>query len=170
MERMQIEAPSELTLTEKNEFIDVVRAAGEARGISMDRVNKAVCLVRYFSPDGLIGTAALKKPGDGYRKGCFSKAGLAELERSYTLELGYVWAVDGTRGRGAGHLLVAAALSQREKKMSVFATSESSNFGMHRVLDSRHFEHVGKDWLVPRKDKPHRRLALFVSPGSERSR
>jgi GNAT superfamily N-acetyltransferase len=167
MARIQIEAPTELTLAEKNEFIKVVKAAGEAPGISMARVDEAECLVRYFSPDEIIGTAALKKPLDVYRKSCFSKAGHAELERFFPLELGYVWAHDSARGRGLGHLLAAAALSWREKKTGVFATSESTNLGMHRVLESRHFERAGKDWSAPRDGKPNRRLALFLSPGVE---
>ena len=120
--------------------------------------------MRFYLSERLSGTAALKKPTEDYRKRCFQNAGITNLERSFPLELGYVVTHTDLRGRGLAHLLVAAALNQREKETGVFATSESSNFAMHRILDSRHFERAGKDWPAPRKDESQSPpCSLFVT-------
>jgi hypothetical protein len=166
MDELKIGKPDDLNDDEKAELIEFVKAAGEVPGITLEHVKQAVCVVRLRSADALIGAAALKTPYDTYRTDRFAKAGLAGAERHYPLELGYLAVqTDLRQRRGLGHLLVAAALSRREKTTGVFATSEISNFGMHSILASRHFERAGADWEAPRKNTPDRRLALFLSPG-----
>jgi hypothetical protein len=53
MARLQIDAPVQLTDAEKQEFMNAIKAAGEAPHITMDRVNAAAFLIRYFTTDGL---------------------------------------------------------------------------------------------------------------------
>lgn len=158
MEILSIATPDELRKVSKQKLADFaafVRKAGEANA---SHVNSAKCLVQLYS-DKLIGTAALKTD-KGYRNSCFEKAGLAELADKFSFELGYVVVDPTLRGRGLSHLVVAAALSLREKA-GVYATSNLSNLAMHKVLGSRGFIRAGVPWES--QTKPGQHVALFVS-------
>jgi hypothetical protein len=157
METLRIATPDDLDKENKGqlaEFAAFVRTAGEANAM---HVNSAKCLVQ-LRLETLIGTAALKTDKN-YRNACFKNAGLDELAATFPLELGYVVVDPKLRGRGLSHLVVAAALSQREKA-GVYATSNLSNLAMHRVLESRGFIRAGVPW---ESQKNSGYLALFLS-------
>jgi GNAT superfamily N-acetyltransferase len=158
VEILSIAAPSELKKLDKQQVADFatfVRKAGEASALHVD---SAKCLVQLHF-DRLIGSAALKTD-EGYRNTCFERAGLAELRDKFPFELGYVVIDPTMRGRGLSHLVVAAALSQRENA-GVYATSNLLNLAMHRVLESRGFVRAGVPWQSQKKAGQH--LALFLS-------
>jgi GNAT superfamily N-acetyltransferase len=158
METLNIATPDELKKINKQqlaEFATFVKKAGEA---SASHVNSAKCLAQLRS-DRLIGTAALKAD-KVYRNNCFKKAGLAELADKFPFELGYIVVDPTQRGRGLAHLLVAAALSRREKA-DIYATSNLLNLAMHKVLESRGFIRAGVPWES--QIKPGQHLALFLS-------
>lgn len=148
METLRITTPEELEKENKQQLADFaafVRKAGEA---DASHVSSAKCLVQLH-PGKLIGTAALKTD-KGYRNTCFKKAGLAELADKFPLELGYVVVDPTLRGRGLSHLVVAAALSQRENA-GVYGTSNLLNLAMHKVLESRGFIRAGVPWESQKK-------------------
>jgi GNAT superfamily N-acetyltransferase len=158
MEILSIATPDELQKVNKQQLADFaafVRKAGEAKAL---HVNNAKCLVQLHSGK-LIGTAALKTD-EGYRNSCFEKASLADLADKFSFEVGYVVVDPTLRGRGLSHLVVAAALSRREKA-GVYATSNLLNLAMHKVLESRGFIRAGVPWES--QTKPGQHLALFLS-------
>lgn len=113
METVSITTPDEIKESNKQqlaEFVAFVKKAGEASALHVD---SAKCLV-LLRASKLVGTAALKTDKI-YRNGCFKRAGLADLANQFPFELGYVVVDPTLRGRGLSHLVVAAALSRREK-------------------------------------------------------
>lgn len=158
MESLSIVTPDELKKINKYQLADFTAFVTKAGEASASHVNSAKCLVQLHS-EKLIGTAALKTDRS-YRNSCFKKAGLAELADKFPFELGYVVVDLALRGRGLSHLVVAAALSRREKS-GVYATSNLLNLAMHKVLESRGFIRAGVPWES--KKKPEQYLALFLS-------
>jgi GNAT superfamily N-acetyltransferase len=161
MEMLSIADPDTLQKENKQQLVDFaafVRNGGEAKAL---HINSAKCLVQLRS-DKLIGTAALKTD-KSYRNTCFERAGLTELADKFPFELGYVVVHPPLRGRGLSYLVVAAALSWREKS-GVYATSNLVNLAMHRVLESRGFIRAGVPWES--ELSPGQYLALFLSVGT----
>jgi hypothetical protein len=157
METVSIATPDEIKISNKQqlaEFAAFVRKAGEASALHVD---SAKCLVQLRAAN-LVGTAALKTDKK-YRISCFKEASLPDLADQFPLELGYVVVDPTLRGRGLSHLVVAAALSRREKS-GVYATSNLANFAMHKVLESRGFIRAGVPWES--KTKRGQSLALFL--------
>jgi GNAT superfamily N-acetyltransferase len=161
MEILRVATPGELKEQSNHhldDFTAFVKSAGEA---DASHVKTAKCLVQLYRSERLVGTAALKA-NSSYRNSCFKSAGVEELADSFPLELGYVAVDKELRRRGVSHLLVAAALSRREKS-GVYATSNLVNLPMHKVLETRGFTRAGVPWES--KKKPGQYLALFLSTG-----
>ena len=152
--------PSKMTTAEKHEFIAFVRKAGEVGAATLPNlVDHAVALVTLRDGQTLIGTAAIKKPNDGYRRQQFIKAKVEGLTDAYRLELGWVHVHPNHRHKGHGHALVAKAV-EAVPGQGLYATTKNDE--MRPILEAYDFAVQGIPY--PSEQNSAAKLALFVRP------
>lgn len=158
VEIIAVKKPSNCCDTELQGFEALVRAGGEVTSSGLrERINGAEALV--FATDHLLnGIAALKKPNLNYKTNVFRKAQATVSADEFPLELGWVFVMPSSRGKGLSHKLVDAALGGANGR-SVFATSRSNNKPMHRALEAHGFFRHGQPYASQRGDQ---KLVLFI--------
>jgi predicted GNAT family N-acyltransferase len=143
-------SPRECSAIEIDQFCRMVASGGEvdqdglrARTMSAERL--------VFLRNGLelIGTAAIKNPGETYQSSVFAKARSSHSRRDFPHELGWVVVAKEHRNRGVSKILTVAAL-RAAGQSSLFATSRAENAPMQRTLLSYGFVADGEpyksDW------------------------
>jgi predicted GNAT family N-acyltransferase len=146
-----------LSISERDEFITFVGKAGEVNtGTLPALVNQALVLLTLSDGPNLIGTAALKRPSDGHRRGEFRKAGVERLADAYPVELGWIVVHEDYRGRGHAHALVTKALDI-SPKLGTYATTKSDQ--MRVILPQHGFLILGERY--PSELNPNAELSLF---------
>jgi len=149
-----------MTVPERDAFIRFVEAAGEVNPATLPGlVDRALALVSLVDGEDLIGTAAIKRPLAGYRRGVFAAAGTADAAHLYQVELGWVHILGARRGEGLPKLLMDAAMAASEG-LSVYATTKEPK--MHTILPRYGFALLGDAY--PSKQEPGAMLRLFVRP------
>lgn len=149
--------PSEMTAADKAAFIDFVNAGGEVNPATLpDLVENAVALVLLFNDGALIGTAAIKEPHPGHRRGEFAKADIAACADDFFLELGWVVVHPDHRKRGHAGSLVREAIAL-VGATGVYATTKTHR--MRMILEESGFEAMGLPY--PSHLKPEVKLTLF---------
>jgi GNAT superfamily N-acetyltransferase len=159
---MSIEAtkPSDMRRVERDDFIAFVRTAGEVDPATLPNlVDRAVVLVTLREGEALIGTAAIKKPNEGYRRQQFSKANVEALTNAYALELGWVHVHPDHRKKGHGHALVAKAVEAAGGE-ALYATTKNEK--MRPLLEANGFSIQGSPY--PSVQDPTAKLTLFCRP------
>ena len=152
--------PSELTPSERSEFITFVGNAGEVNlGTLPALVSRAGALITIADGQNLIGTAAIKRPTEDHRRGEFSKAKVVELADAYPFELGWVVVDENHRRCGLGRRLVAEAIAS-SPGFGVFATTKSDQ--MRRMLVEFGFAALGQPYRSVLN--PEAKLTLFGRP------
>lgn len=117
--------PSEMTYVEREAFIAFVGAAGEVNlGTLPTLVGRAAALVTLHDGTNLIGTAAIKTPGDAHRRGEFRKAKVEGSADAYPMELGWVVVHPDRRRRGHARTLVAKAV-EAVTEHGMYATTKT---------------------------------------------
>lgn len=139
-------------------FIDFVHRAGEVDPATLPGlVDDAVVLVTMYEGDTLIGTAAVKRPLQGYRSKTFKKANDEKAAGEYQFEIGWVHVHPDHRRKGHGVNLVTAALGQVASG-GVYATTKNDT--MRKILAALGFKAVGKDYKSTLR--PDEMLSLFA--------
>ena len=105
-----------------------------------------------------MGIGALKRPGNGYRKGVFTKSGTTLVPSEFPFELGWVYVIPECRNDGIGQRIVDAILGVAADQR-IFATSRSTNEAMHKRLKRSGFIREGEPFLSNLGDHT---LVLFV--------
>ncbi len=142
---------------ERQEFARLVRQGFPAARALERRIRDAQCLAFYHTAGGsLVAVAAIKAPGERYRRDVFAQADAPVTPADHPLELGWVFVVPDYRRTGIAEALCRALLA-RAPTSSLFATTRPGNEFMIRILSALGFARVGKPY--PRRDEE---LVLFV--------
>jgi predicted GNAT family N-acyltransferase len=153
--------PQAFSQQERREFMDLVIAGGEVGNAVLEtNVNKARCLVLLRLQKQLLGVAALKNPRSTYRTRIERNSGTDLGAHTFPYELGYVFVIEGARGRGYSGQLTAAALSACDRR-GVFATSRSDNHQMHASLRRHGFSQAGQSYTGR---SPQQLFYVFLRP------
>jgi predicted GNAT family N-acyltransferase len=151
--------PSECSEVELQDFAAFVRASGEVVVDGLDvRIKKAEALIFLKENSFLKGIAGVKKPKDSYKEDVFKKAQVPDKANEFTFELGYIFVLPSSRGRGLSHYLVKEALSNIGS-LPIYATSRADNDAMHKILNKYDFAQCGE--VYDSNDKK-RALVLFT--------
>lgn len=157
---LTVTKPEDMTKAERAAFIAFVNEAEEVDPDTLPGlVDEAAALVTVHDGDTLIGTAALKRPSEVYRKRTFKKAGEEAAEAAHMLELGWMHVHKDHERQGHGQRLAQAALDAA-KGAGVYATTK--NDAMRRMLPKLGFGKAGGDY--PSTLKPEEKLSLFTHP------
>lgn len=159
-----LKRPADCSAEELLAFERVVREtfAGSDDGLP-DRIRSARALAFRYAADGaLAAIAALKEPGDDYRREVFRKAGVSADPEDFGVELGWVWVAPEHRGRRIGEHLCRRLLAQPALPRA-FATTRPDNAAMIRELHALCFERHGEPYPHVRRDET---LVLFLGPSA----
>jgi hypothetical protein len=146
---------SECTATEREAFVDSVAEGGavQLHFIKMG-VENAERLVFAYRADQLVGTAALKRPKEGYRAGVFASAKANKTPEDYPYEVGYVWVHESQRGRSLSLKLLIHAMSANSHDRMYATTGDPA---MTKSLEKAGFSETGSPY--PGQNGP---LRLFT--------
>lgn len=155
-----VKAPGQCTSGELDAFVSLVRAGGQVtpRGL-LSRVQRAHSLAFLRTDDHLIGVAGLKFPSANHRAEVARGTGWPLSESGFPLELGWVFVLPSARG-GRSYVLCEPLLASAAND-GVFATSTTSNIGMHVTLHKLGFVRKGAAWPSSQNSDV---LWLFVRP------
>jgi RimJ/RimL family protein N-acetyltransferase len=139
-----VKPPSECTEIERAAFLAYVLDGGEVGSAGLegriDRAEKMLFLTDDAS--GLVGISALKRPDTAYRDGVFKACGLDRLATQFNIEIGWIYLVNRSRGRGLSLELVDPLLDIVAAR-PVFATTRVNNLAINSVLPKRGFRLAG---------------------------
>jgi predicted GNAT family N-acyltransferase len=165
--RVESRAPKVSSEAEMAAFCRLVREYGQVHDDGLEeRVLRARRLVFLRDDDVLAGTAAIKDPTQHHRRNVFRKAGAADIDSGYVLELGYVVVAEAYQGRKLSRVLVNTAL-EGFASTPLFATSRASKGRMHSTLKRFAFRQVGDAYASEEEDE---KVLLFVRDAAEESR
>lgn len=155
-----VKSPDELSVAELGSFVALVNEGGEVGGGLKSRVKGAAALAMLHDVSGkLIGTAAIKKPYDSYRRDVFAKSKAELIATNYPYELGWIYLLEECRGRHLASPLISEVIS-RFKKAAIFGTARADNKAMHHHFCKQHFKRVGDPYLSI--EHPDKEIVLFV--------
>lgn len=140
--------PSGASMEQRREFARLVRRGFKTAGTGLaGRIRASRRLAfHYSSGEDLVAIAALKSPGDQYRRRVFDAAGLHEDYAGYKSELGWVYVEPAYRGNRLATTLCRRLLSDAAID-AVFATTRTDNAMMSRVLRTCGFDAAGKPYV-----------------------
>jgi GNAT superfamily N-acetyltransferase len=160
-----IKTPNSCSRRDLNEFQRQVEKGDEVETSGLrERIRRAFLLAFAYIGDSIVGVAGLKNPCPSYKRKIFEKADLKQRCHEFDKELGWVFVVEGHRGRGISTRLVKALLKEAGG-FNIFATSRIEIVPMHRALMSAGFLEAGKSFISGRGNKV--KLFLNFSPPSE---
>lgn len=162
--RIEVKSPSDCSDSELKQFVALVNEGGEVANGLDGRVRRAVVLAMMYCSDDLVGTAAIKRPNNNYRKKVFQNANAGQQPSSYPVELGWIYIAPEHRGKGKTTALVEAALHQLDGGYA-FATTRQNNEAMHHVLQKTGFSHVGNPYAS--KEHHGEKILLFLRPAGK---
>jgi hypothetical protein len=159
MNEVTAKSPAECTATEVEDFASLVLAGGEvgSQGL-IGRVAKAEGLGFLRRQGCLVGVAGLKKPEASYRSRVSTSAKFVLSREAFPFELGWVFVMPSARGAKLS-LPLCALLVAWAGTGGIFATSRTSNAGMHATLAKLGFLRVGEEWQSKQVKEA---LCLFV--------
>lgn len=132
-------SPDKCSTDELRKFLDLVLKGGEVTPVGLEaRIRKAERLIFSIESDCLIGITAIKKPDQSYKQTLFQKARVSTDCEQFLFELGWIFVLPSSRGAGASHTLVEAALAATDNK-GIFATTREDNIPMTKLLISHGF-------------------------------
>jgi predicted GNAT family N-acyltransferase len=159
MDEVTAISPDGCSASEVSDFVALVLAGGEVSENGLEtRVANAKCLGFLRRKGCLVGVAGLKQPEDNYRNRTASNAKVALPLEAFPFELGWVFIMQSARGAKLSGPLCESVLAA-VGTAGVFATSRSTNFGMHATLKKLGFQRAGVEW--PSKQTKEN-LCLFV--------
>lgn len=155
--------PSECTANEFKKIVALVREGGEvtAGGLE-DRARQAEVFALLTSNEEIVGIAALKNPNAAYRDYVSRSSGASLVNSSLPYELGWVYVSPPHRGAGYGHELCLRLMTSNGL-VGLFATSNTENASMHRVLFKLGFGLAGSPYRSRRGDH---QLQVFIKPAT----
>ncbi len=160
IELIVIKKPNECSDAELQDFAALVRAGGEVIEDGLDtRINNAEALVFLTQNNCLKGIAAIKNPDQHYKIRVFQSAKTSVQVNNFSLELGWVYVMPSSRGKGLSHKLAQASLDFTGGQ-AIFSTARSDNKPMHKVLITHGFSKHGMEYDSSRDSK--QKLTLFV--------
>lgn len=143
---ISVKTPAECSASELADFAAFVRAGGEVISVGLEqRIASAHALVFLCDGECLLGIAALKNPSSRYRAYVFKKASAALKPETFHLELGWIFLLPSSRGKGLSHQLVNVAVAH-VARTQMFATSRSDNASMHKSLVAAGFVKHGLEY------------------------
>lgn len=159
MTNIQISTFSALTADARTQFRAFVEAAGEVNLYTLpDLMVTAVALISLTDDHGnLIGTAAIKRPNENYRRSIFKKAGVGEQADCYAIELGWIHVHPDYRGQGHPKRLMGAAIEVVNSN-NVYATTKAAK--MHTILPRFGFSPLGSTYVS--LEEPDEQLTLYI--------
>lgn len=137
----------QLDADDRRAVAELIRVGGAIIGtvgeiaLRLDRTRR-LALLRVPATGRIVGVAALKTPGRGYRADKFKKAGVAIAGFEHALELGYVVIAQDMQGRRLSGGLVQAIAA--DLKQPTFATTDSNT--MKHNLARSGFTQFGGAW------------------------
>jgi hypothetical protein len=148
---------------EIDDFVAFVLAGGEVNAAGLkERVVAAPQLAFLRENDCLLGVGGLKHPSTNHRKEV-ERGSRSDLStQSFPFELGWVFILPTARNRKLSFPLCRALVSAANAH-GIFATSRTSNIGMHRTLEKLGFVRSGFEWPSRLAGE---NLALFIRPPS----
>ncbi len=160
MRRIEAKPPDEWQPVERAAFEALVREGGEVEpdGLS-SRILAAHRLVLAFDGDKLVGVGALKDP-KGHRDTVARESKAPMNAKDYPLELGWFYVEEHARKGGLASDMMSKLMLH--VSAGVYATSHTSNEGMHKVLLRSGFETAGNDYESGRR--PGIKIRLFQRP------
>ena len=151
--------PDAFTPEEIDDFVALVLAGGEVTPNGLkSRVMNAAHIALLREGNCLIGVGGLKNPSDRHRREVEVGAKTNLSVGDIPFELGWVFILPSARNRKLSFPLCRALITAANGK-GIFATSRSSNKGMHRTLQKLGFARLGAEWSSQENDG---NLALFV--------
>ncbi|SCX72510.1 N-acetyltransferase [Variovorax sp. EL159] len=159
MNQVTVKSPADCGAAELRDFVSLVIQGGEVSPLGLsERVANARSLSFLRRDGALVGVAGLKRPEASYRRRISLRAQLELSEDSLPLELGWVFLLFSVRGARLS-LPLCEPLIQAAGCAGIFATSRTSNVGMHATLAKLGFRRVGEDWFSKQATQ---KLCLFV--------
>ena len=156
---ISLKTPPECSASELADFATFVRAGGEVLSVGLDkRIAAAQALLFVCDDECLLGIAALKKPTLNYRASVFKKSSATLKPEGFHLELGWIFVLPSSRGKGLSHQLVNAAVAHAGRTQ-IFATSRRDNRAMHNSLLTAGFVKHGSEY--PSRDGTSK-VELFI--------
>jgi GNAT superfamily N-acetyltransferase len=149
MRRIEAKAPKDWLPEERAAFEELVLKGDEVEpeGLAA-RIEAAHRLVFAYDGNELVGVGALKEPqGHRITVARNSKSPLSAAD--YPLELGWFYVEKEARDGGIGKEMFAKLLSG--VTWGVYATSHTTNDGMHAVLKRYGFTPAGEDYPSTRR-------------------
>jgi len=146
-------------------FIAFVRAGGEVtiQGLT-DRIRSSAALVFARVAGSVVGVAALKRPQASYRRRISSESGTPLHAPQFPYELGWVYVLPESRGKGFSFHLARIAVAE-SKGDGVFATSRTDNIAMHRSLAKLGFIGTGIPFASGRSKHSMQVFVRAAQPG-----
>ena len=142
--------PEEADALTKQAFIEFVLSAGEVNAHSLpDLVDRAYRLVILSANGQTVGTGALKRPNDAYKRRSFEKAGADLDPETFQAELGWVHVAENLRGKGLAKCIVARCVASAQGP-NIFATTRKDS--MRHVLRLAGFVQCGRSYRSQEND------------------
>ncbi len=151
--------PSQCSDKELNEFLALALEGGEviAQGL-LQRIQRAEELI-FIKDDVLIGIGAIKRPYDNYKNNVFKKAGVLELAVNYSYELGWIYSLPSSRGKGVGRMIMET-ITRSVGDTGCFATTRENNGPMHHLFSQYSFSKLGTSY---KSDNGYYSLVLYAT-------
>jgi GNAT superfamily N-acetyltransferase len=158
--RIEAKPPDKWQPVERAAFEALVAKGGEVEtnGLSA-RIMSAYRLVLAFDDDKLVGVGALKHP-KGHRDTVARESNVPLNAKDYPLELGWFYVEERLRKAGIASDMLSKLML--DVTAGVYATSHTSNKGMHKVLQRSGFEPAGR--IYESKLHPGIKIRLFQKP------
>lgn len=133
------------------QLADLIAAGSEVDGSMVLRNLKAAQNIAYATDNGrAVGVIVLKNPVPAYRSKVFAAAGVPEMERNFTTELGYVYLMPEYRPQGVAARLLR--LMNRSVQGNAFATTRENNTTINKILQFAGFKVTGEPYASARGD------------------
>lgn len=159
MYEIVVKTPKSCSDDELDQFSAKVAEGGEVADGVRGRVQRAFRLGFIIHKERVVGTAAFKKPAEGYRSKVFANA-KSELDpKGFPYELGWIFLDLEHRGKGQMTRLLKE-LFPTAKGTALFATTRTSNDVMQEMLIQLKFEQSGIDYKSAQH--PEETIKLYV--------
>ncbi|WP_210418633.1 GNAT family N-acetyltransferase [Aliikangiella coralliicola] len=157
--RAIIKTPRECSLDEISLFEKLVLEGGEVQAQGLrKRIEQAYKLIFIELDNQCVAVGALKRPNINYKNKVFLKSGEPDAAKDYLYELGYLYTLSESRGKGIGSFLMKSVINALDGN-SCFATTREDNLIMHHLFKKTSFARLGKAY---QSNNGNYQLGLFT--------
>jgi len=144
---IKVGMPSEFDRNELKRMKKLLVSGQEVvrRGLLL-QIERAPRIGLVYDGNSLIAAGAIKKPRESYHTKVFTKAGIPELQKEYSLEIGWLFTKPEYRKQGIMNRLLSQLL-HGYKAVGLFATTAEKNMTPQRILTRHGFKTIGKPYV-----------------------